>query len=203
MTDLHTAGVRLGPSGWQLLRDSTCQRGLNRSQPKRRGCGKEQLTPRIPAPGVFFLSSHRLLSEVGVGFDWRSLCTSGRGFANSRWSRFVAFIDNSNVLIIGDSLVDCESSRKEHIAVQNVPLTLTCTHPPIFFPSELLSVCLSIPPLLLCVCRGTRSSRAAERVLQTKASRSAPQELPDVRVKLHKTQDFLGVQSQGWSPKLN
>lgn len=158
-----------GASGWQLLRDSTCHRGLNGSQPKRRGCRRERLTPGIPTPGIFFLISHRLLSMVGVGFDWGGLCTSGSGFANSPWSHFVAFIDNGNVLIIGDSLTDCESSRKEHIAIQNVPLALTCAHPPIFLPFELLSICLSILLLLLCVCQRTRASRTAEGILQMKA----------------------------------
>lgn len=58
---------------------------------------------------------------------------SSDGFANSPQSHFVAFIDNSNVLIIRDLLMDCESNRKEHIAVQNVTLALTCAHPPIIF----------------------------------------------------------------------
>lgn len=51
------ASGQAGPSVWQLLRDSTCQRGLNRSQLKRQGCRMEWLTPGIPTPGFLFLSS--------------------------------------------------------------------------------------------------------------------------------------------------
>lgn len=133
VADRHVAGGQAGASGWQLLRDSTCQCGLNGSQPKQRGCGREWLTPGIPTPVIFFLSSRLLLSVVGVSLDWGGLCMSSDGFANSPQSHFVAFIDNSNVLIIRDLLMDCESNRKEHIAVQNVTLALTCAHPPIIF----------------------------------------------------------------------
>jgi len=110
-----------------------------------------------------------------------SFCTSGGGFANSPQSCSVEFINNGNVLITGDLLADCESSRKEYIVVQNVPLALTCTHLPIFPPFELLSTCLSVLMLLLCVCRGTRAGQMAGHVLQTKASHSAPHKLSDTR----------------------
>lgn len=108
-------------------------------------------------------------------------------------------------------VADCESSRKEHIAAQNVPLALTCAHPPIFLPFVLHSICLSILPLLLCVCQGNRASRMVERgppdesitfgfpqALSCKSSekQSSSSENP------HETREFLGVWSQGWSLKL-
>lgn len=179
--DPHVAAGRLGASGWQLLRDSTCQHGLNGSQPKQRGWGR--LTPGIPTPGVFFFCFRRLLGMVGDGFDWGGLCvSSSSSFANSLWSHLIAFIDNSNVLIIGDSLADCESSRKEHIVVQNVSLTDMCplTY---FLPIWITFHFLSILPLLLCVCWGARASQMAEQVLQVKASLLALHKLPDGAVR--------------------
>lgn len=57
VADGQVASGQPGPSVWQLLRDSTCQCGLNGSQLKRQCCRMEWLTPGIPTPGILFLSS--------------------------------------------------------------------------------------------------------------------------------------------------
>lgn len=92
---------------------------------------------------------------------------------------------------------------KMFLSYQHAP-----THPPIFLPVELLSTCLSVLPLLLFVCQGTRASWMAEQGLQTKTPHSAPQELSEREPgssseRLRKTQELLGLQSPGWSSKIN
>lgn len=113
-----------------------------------RAAGWNGSHPEYQLLASFFWAPHWLFSVVGAGFDWGGLPVSSSIFANSPQSLFVAFIDNSNVLIIGDSFTECESSRKEHIALQNVPLTPTCTHP----PTHLFSFHLNYFPLVSQYC---------------------------------------------------
>lgn len=138
---------------------------------------------------------------------------SSSNFANSPQSCFIAFIDNGNVLIIGDSFMDCESSRKEHIVVQNVPLSPTCMHP----PTHLFSFRLNYFPLFpqcfhfsFMFAKEPGQSDGRTRPPDENITFSSPRALQESAGKqsgsserLHKTQELLRLQSQGWSSKIN